>query len=377
MNEQDLFPSRKDRAPRVNDEYAKMRRLATVVLDSNDAITISDFDGRITAWNRGAERMYGYSEEEALSMSIWLITPPDKIAEKKAFINRLIAGEAVSSFETQRVTKDGRILDVWLTLTKVMDDAGKPTGIASTERDITERKGTEETLRESESRFRQLAESLPQLVWTCQPEGPCDFLSKKWLDYTGIPEASQMGFGWLEQLHPDDRAPTVASWEAAVSSGMDFHAEFRIRRHDGEYRWFDTQALRLRNLAGQTVKWFGSNTDITERKRLEDKLHQYTMQLEQKSRDLEQIIYVTSHDLRSPLVNAQGFAKELTKSIMELMEAVNTGDISAEAMRKMAPILKNDIPESLEYIQSSIARMDMQLSALLKLSRPSQWKILI
>jgi PAS domain S-box-containing protein len=350
-------------------EEANLRRLATVLRDSNDAITIQDFEGKILAWNHGAEMMYGYNEQEALQKNIWLLTPPNRVKEQKDFTHRLIAGEKITSLETQRVTKDGRILDVWLTLTKVMDDAGKPTGIASTERDITERKGTEETLRESESRFRQLAESLPQLVWTCQPEGPCDFLSKKWLDYTGIPEASQMGFGWLEQLHPDDRAPTVASWEAAVSSGMDFHAEFRIRRHDGEYRWFDTQALRLRNLAGQTVKWFGSNTDITERKRLEDKLHQYTMQLEQKSRDLEQIIYVTSHDLRSPLVNAQGFAKELTKSIMELMEAVNTGDISAEAMRKMAPILKNDIPESLEYIQSSIARMDMQLSALLKLSR--------
>ena len=93
------------------------------------------------------------------------------------------------------------------------------------------------------------------------------------------------------------------------------------------------------------------------------------MQLEQKSRDLEQIIYVTSHDLRTPLVNVQGFAKELSKSIMALMEAINAGDISSEAMRKMGPILKNDIPESLEYIQSSIARMDMQLSALLKLSR--------
>jgi signal transduction histidine kinase len=93
------------------------------------------------------------------------------------------------------------------------------------------------------------------------------------------------------------------------------------------------------------------------------------MQLEQKSRDLEQIIYVTSHDLRSPLVNVQGFAKELARSIMELMEAIHTGDISAEAMRKIGPILKKDIPESLEYIQSSITQMDMQLSALLKLSR--------
>ena len=110
-------------------------RMATVVRDSNDAITIQDFEGRITAWNRGAERMFGYSEEEALQMTIWQLAPPDKAAEQKDFIRRIFAGEKVSSFETRRVTKDGHVLDVWLTVTKLVDDAGKPIGIASTERD--------------------------------------------------------------------------------------------------------------------------------------------------------------------------------------------------------------------------------------------------
>jgi len=138
--------------------------------------------------------------------------------------------------------------------------------------DITDRKQADEVLRESESRFRQLAESLPQLVWTCQPDGPCDYLSRQWIEFTGVPEAQQLGFGWLEQLHPDDRAPTVAAWEAAIASGAGFRVEFRIRRHDGEYRWFDTQAVRLCDAEGHTVKWFGSNTNITERKQAEEAL---------------------------------------------------------------------------------------------------------
>ncbi len=140
------------------------RRMATVVRDSNDAITITDFDGRITAWNHGAELMYGYSEDEALQMSIWRITAPAKIAEKKAFINRLIAGEKVASFETQRVTKDGRVLDVWLTVTQLVDNTGKPIGIGSTERDITERKRSEEELHklniELEKRVAERTEQL-------------------------------------------------------------------------------------------------------------------------------------------------------------------------------------------------------------------------
>ncbi|MEW5957485.1 MAG: PAS domain S-box protein, partial [Chloroflexota bacterium] len=123
-------------------------------------------------------------------------------------------------------------------------------------------------LGESESRFRQLAESLPQLVWTCRPDGPCDYLGQQWVAYTGVPEVEQLGFGWLEQLHPDDREPTLAAWNRAVASGSNFQVEFRIRRHDGVYRWFDTRAVRLRDAEGRTVKWFGSNTDITGRRQV-------------------------------------------------------------------------------------------------------------
>mgnify|MGYP002634219362 CR=1 FL=1 len=115
-------------------------RMATVVRDSNDAITVQDFAGRITAWNHGAELIYGYSEAEALQMNIERLTAPGKIEEQKDFVRRLLEGEAVTSLETQRVTKDGRVLDVWMTVTKLVDDAGKPIGIASTERDITDRK---------------------------------------------------------------------------------------------------------------------------------------------------------------------------------------------------------------------------------------------
>ena len=133
----------------------KTRRLATVVRDSNDAITIQDFEGRITAWNRGAELMYGYSEAEALAANIDRLTTPGKVAEQKDFIRRLIAGEAITSFETQRVTKDGRVLDVWMTVTKLLDAAGNPIGLASTERDITARKRAVEEVHKLNAELEQ------------------------------------------------------------------------------------------------------------------------------------------------------------------------------------------------------------------------------
>jgi PAS domain S-box-containing protein len=138
---------------------------------------------------------------------------------------------------------------------------------------------------------------------------------------------------------------------------------------EGRETWVNTIKTPVKNATGEIVGVMGLFWDITERKRMEDKLNQYTKQLEQKTRDLEQIIYVTSHDLRSPLVNIQGFAKELGGSIIELMQSVGPDNISEEALRKIGPILKKDIPESIEYIELSIAQMDRQLSALLKLSR--------
>ena len=119
------------------------RRLATVLQDSNDAITVWDLKGRILAWNHGAALMYGFTENEALQMGIRRLTPPNMRAEQKELTRRLIAGELISSFETQRITKDGRILDVWLTVTGLVDSDGKQIGFAYTDRDITERKAAE------------------------------------------------------------------------------------------------------------------------------------------------------------------------------------------------------------------------------------------
>jgi|GEM_PF-2882382 len=138
----------------------EVRRLATVVRDSNDTITIQDKEGRITAWNRGAEQMFGYSKQEALQMKIWQLAPPNKAEEQKDFNRRIFAGENVGSFETQRLTKDGRLIDVWLTVTKLVDNAGKVNAIAATERDITERK---RSAVERERLLRALSERVKEM----------------------------------------------------------------------------------------------------------------------------------------------------------------------------------------------------------------------
>jgi len=146
------------RGPQVGAErmgsLEKFRRMATVIQDSNDAITFQDLEGNILAWNRGAEIMYGYLEAEALSMSIVDTVPKEYQEEARGFLASLKRGELLPNLETKRKHKDGRIIDVWLTNTKLTDDKGNLTGIATTERDITERKHAEASLRE---KARELA----------------------------------------------------------------------------------------------------------------------------------------------------------------------------------------------------------------------------
>jgi PAS domain S-box-containing protein/putative nucleotidyltransferase with HDIG domain len=149
----------------------EMLRLAAVLHDSSDAIIAQDMDGKITTWNLGAEKMYGYSKAEALGMNIEHITPTVKLAEQKEYFQQLAAGEALDSFETQRIAKDGNILHVWLTVTKVLERPTgsiisteqaivQPVGFALLERNITERKRAEEDLRASEERYRVANEEL-------------------------------------------------------------------------------------------------------------------------------------------------------------------------------------------------------------------------
>jgi PAS domain S-box-containing protein len=117
---------------------AGIRRLAVVLRDSNDAITVHDLQGNILSWNRGAEKLYGYTEAEALAMNIAKIVPPGKKKEGMEYLKRIASGEIVESFETQRISKDGKILDIRLVITCLKDDSGAIDSIATTERDITE-----------------------------------------------------------------------------------------------------------------------------------------------------------------------------------------------------------------------------------------------
>lgn len=117
---------------------------------------------------------------------------------------------------------------------------------------------------EIHKRNRQLADGLPQLAWSCLPDGFCEYLNRRWCEFTGIDQAKQLGFNWLNQIHPEDRDRWVQAWMMSVRSQQPLHIFLRLRRFDGEYRWFDTRATPEFSETGELVRWLGTNSDVTE-----------------------------------------------------------------------------------------------------------------
>ncbi|HWB14298.1 MAG TPA: PAS domain S-box protein [Pirellulales bacterium] len=165
-----------------------------------------------------------------------------------------------------------------------------------------------EALRESEQRWRRLTEALPNLVWTCRPDGTCDYLSSQWGTYTGIPENELLGSAWLERVvHPDDRERTLHCWMTAVAGKGVYDLEYRIRRHDGEYRWFKTRGVPIHDGQGRIVKWFGTCTDIEEQKRAVEELSQSEQRFRQLADSMPQIVFTARHDGRVEYANRRWY----------------------------------------------------------------------
>jgi PAS domain S-box-containing protein len=246
-----------------------LKRQASLFDQAYEGMVISQMGGPITLWNRGAENLYGFSSEDALGRLPHELLSTNAAGGLPAMLDRL-KRERHWEGELRHRHRQGHELVVDTRMTLVDDEAG--TFVVAASRDITERVQAVAALRESERRFRDIAEWLPQLVWTCEPDGWCDFLSQRWLDYTGSVLEREVGYGWLDQIHPDDQAGLMTAWKASVESGTEFRIEFRIRRHDGVFRWFDTRALPLRDEAGHIVKWFGSNTDIEDERAIREAL---------------------------------------------------------------------------------------------------------
>ncbi|MCW8084242.1 PAS domain-containing protein [Sabulicella glaciei] len=238
---------------------------------SPDGILNLDREWRVTAANDTALRHLETSRERALGTTLWELAPGLLGTECEAAYRAAMAGEA-RDFVGPSAVKPGRWLEA-----RLLPSAQ---GIEVMLRDVTRSRDAEVALQGTEARFRTLADTVPGFVWFATPDGHLRFLNRRWYEYTGQDLQDALADGWAEALHPDDVERTTRAWAEARGEGRTYEIEVRYRRHDGVHRWFLARAEPLRDAEGTITDWFGTSTDIHDRKFAEAELLQAKARLE-------------------------------------------------------------------------------------------------
>ena len=253
----------------------QLRMLESSVENANDAILVTEASPqdepgpRILYINKGFTTMTGYSAEEVIGKTPRILQGAKTSLESKAVIRRALTSWQPVQIELLNYRKDGSEFWVELNIVPVADEKGWCTHWVSVQRDVTERKRTEDALRASETKLRQLADAMPQIVWTARPDGVVDYCNEQWYEYTGITPGTDGNAMWQNLAHPDDLPLINARWEASVTSGEPYELEYRFKRAaDGVYRWFLSRARAVKDADGRIVRWYGTSTDISERKQI-------------------------------------------------------------------------------------------------------------
>lgn len=219
-----------------------------------------------------------------------MLIPDDRQEEEDRILAALGRGERVPTFETVRRRQDGTEVHVAITVSPIRDETGHVIAASKIARDITAQKRVLARLEESEERFRLLADNMSQLAWIADPEGWIFWYNKRWFDYTGTTLADMAGWGWRAVHHPDYVEAVTERYRAAFASGEDWEDTFPLRGADGEWRWFLSRAVPIRNDEGRILYWFGTNTDVTEMREAEQRIELLLQEVNHRSKNMLAII---------------------------------------------------------------------------------------
>jgi PAS domain S-box-containing protein len=307
-----------DITDRKNIEERK-EHFAAIIQSSDDAIISKTLDGMITSWNNSAERIFGYTAQEIIGKPITTIIPVDRLDEETKILARLKRGERIDHFETKRITKAGKLLDISLSISPIKNSKGIIVGASKIAHDITGQKKAEQLIRESEERLRLAVEITELGMWdldlatgltTTSPE------HRKILGYAKTKEWSKMRF--LDLVHTADRPWVEQAIQTALITGK-ISYEARIIRPDNTERWIRVNGTTIYDKKHVPVRLLGTVLDITDQKKAKDELEKMVRArtselltsnsaLEKSNHELEQFAYIASHDLQEPLRKIQTFA---------------------------------------------------------------------
>jgi PAS domain S-box-containing protein len=313
---------RTEQALRESEEHSRL-----VIETANDAFIGMDQDGLITDWNRQAEVIFGWSGQEVIGRGLGeTLIPARYRASHASGLQRFLAtgiGPMLSRrVELSALHRDGREFPVELTVWPI--HTGNTCRFNAFIHDITERKETEEVIRQSEQRFRTLTTHAPVGIYLTDPQGDCLFVNDRWCKMAGMPLEEAQGQGWLNAIHSEDREHVFDEWQTTARAGREFAREYRFQTPQGKTTWLHGTAVALRNEQGDITGYLGTVTDITERK-----------QADQMKSDF--VSFVT-HQLRTPLAGIKWLlelASEERALPEETLSFIQDARVSADRLVKL------------------------------------------
>jgi PAS domain S-box-containing protein len=279
--EEELRQARDELEMKVAERTAELRRSEAYSAEAQRLSHTGSFGWKVSSgeiyWSEETFRIFQYDRTTKPTMELVLqrVHPKDAALVKQT-IERASQDGKDFDFERRLLMPDGSVKYVHVVAHALSDKSGSIEYVGSA-MDITEQHQARAALekafteiKKSEDQLRIIIDTIPTLAWCTLPDGSAEFINQRWLDYMGLSAEEARDWGWRVAIHDEDSTELVDTWRAAVATGEPFEAEARLRRADGEYRWFLFRAVPLRDELGNIVQWYGTNTDIEDRKQAEE-----------------------------------------------------------------------------------------------------------